>query len=695
MNHRQMLSLILGLVLLLGQGLVHAEWPGSRYQLKSPDGQVVTINTINQKREADSLVLYTSEYGPSSRTNPYGVEVAAVPVPGKANTYKVTRMTSIFTCESDEDLKKCGNMSIPPNGVVLSAMGNQREWLLKTLPMGAEFEVSQALVSESRFSISAVNPTPQTNPTGSGFPGTRGGNQMILYDSLYGQPTTGTNEFGYEVTVKEGRVIAQEGANSVVPAESGAFVLSGHGKARQWLLQNAPIGSKISLDNNTVISTIDKETYLYQLERLVSKIEALQPAKIPSEVKQKIQTLRQTAYILSDQEVSEKALALKQQLTPVLWQSYPTVSSASMRAVWHRPSEASLAEIRQSLDLLQKAGFNTIFLETYLHGDPIFKSRTFETYNIPQKLPFVQKDGDRDLLKTWLDEAHKRGMKVHVWFQTFYAGNRQFDKSMGSILTTYPQWANIQRSGLGQATLPASTLESGAYFLDPMNQEVQQFLLTLIDEIITRYPIDGFQLDYIRYPASFPQDRFSYVATTWGYTPFARKVFQDRFGKDPAELTPAADPELWAEWNNFKTRQIDRFVRKVRDDIKEKRPDMPLSVAIFPKVKESIERKHQNWLSWAQNGWVDFIAPMTLTSSLESIATDTREVQTGAAVPVITGIFGPFNGNNPTDVVDQVWTAFQAGAKGVAVFDTAHLTRQMAEALNMGLFKIEGPKKQK
>ncbi len=78
---------------------------------------------------------------------------------------------------------------------------------------------------------------------------------------------------------------------------------------------------------------------------------------------------------------------------------------------------------------------------------------------------------------------------------------------------------------------------------------------------------------------------------------------------------------------------------------------------------------------------------MTLTSSLDSISIDTKVVKEDTALPVITGVFGPFNGNSPSEVVDQVWAAFSSGAQGIAMFDTAHLTQKMAEALRTGIFK--------
>jgi hypothetical protein len=54
---------------------------------------------------------------------------------------------------------------------------------------------------------------------------------------------------------------------------------------------------------------------------------------------------------------------------------------------------------------------------------------------------------------------------------------------------------------------------------------------------------------------------------------------------------------------------------------------------------------------------------------------------TNGKVPVYSGIFGPFNDNPPEYVLSQINTAKEAGARGYVLFDTAHLTTRMLEAL--------------
>ena len=74
----------------------------------------------------------------------------------------------------------------------------------------------------------------------------RGENNTILYNSLFGN-YTGTNEFGKEYVVQNGKVIAINQANSFIPTD--AQVISVHGTA-QDAFAKVRIGDKIRIGEN-------------------------------------------------------------------------------------------------------------------------------------------------------------------------------------------------------------------------------------------------------------------------------------------------------------------------------------------------------------------------------------------------------------------------------------------------------------
>jgi uncharacterized lipoprotein YddW (UPF0748 family) len=704
-------------------------------KVTGPDGESHAITARNAVRGSEALILYDAAFGQFTKTNGYGVEVVAVPATSslkEAKSYQVTSVTNVWECQKDPALS-CGNAAIPEEGVVFSAMGSKREWLKKIKP-GDILHVQQAWFHHQQSPLDVINPSPANNPMGSGFPGFRASNQLIMYNSDYSQPSTGTNEFGFEVTVRNGIVTAQEGSDSSIPSDG--FVLSGHGRGRSWLIANAPIGARIELspEGDIVTSYTDFNTYVYQFDQ--------QWAQSPCADQAWREKGSVDSACIAIRDKKDRAVRLYQEGQPDLaaktivealenthrriWANYKAFPADAVRGAWHRPVEKTPVAVGQTLDKLKAAGINSVFLETFFHGYTIFPSNTYQEYGLPLQNPKFQ---GVDLLQTWVEQAHQRNMKVHVWFQTFYGGTKAY-LPPGPIFTKYPGWANVQYSALlplapsrqslkevptsvvsnvykspalsgpptGEkpavaATVPLkspeqpvpSTLELGGYFLDPANPEVQTFLLKLASEIVTRYDVDGFQLDYIRYPASFPSDRFSYRKTTWGYTDVSRKAFKAQYGVDPVDIDPK-NPEfesLWKAWNGYKVAQINNFVQKAAQTLRQKKTDIQISAAVFPDTESALALKHQDWSVWALNGWVDFYTPMTLSSAIKVVDRDIRNMLsvTQGKIPVYSGIFGPFNNNEAGHVLSQIDTAKQAGASGYVLFDTAHISAPMLEAL--------------
>jgi uncharacterized lipoprotein YddW (UPF0748 family) len=297
----------------------------------------------------------------------------------------------------------------------------------------------------------------------------------------------------------------------------------------------------------------------------------------------------------------------KQQWTQtrrLLWDNYPTDSHlgvAEIRGIWldrgtivRAKSEADLAKL---FDRFAAAGINTIFFETVNASYTIYPSKI-----APEQNPLTK---GWDPLKAAVKLAHERDMELHAWVWTFAAANQRHNiiigkpaDYLGPVLTANPDWANINNKG--------QIFDTGKKaFLDPANPEVQRYVSALLKEIATDYEVDGIQLDYIRYPFQDPNGSYSF-----GYGKAARQLFAKEAGIDPIKLSPRSSK--WTQWLNFRIEQIDNFVAETSSNLKQIRPDLKLSVAVFPfKKQERLLKIQQNWEEWARQAWIDFICPMT------------------------------------------------------------------------------------
>ncbi|MHC0065250.1 family 10 glycosylhydrolase [Nostoc sp. UIC 10890] len=326
----------------------------------------------------------------------------------------------------------------------------------------------------------------------------------------------------------------------------------------------------------------------------------------------KEQALAQARLIAKNlpQLIAQKNYALARQqwliAKTTLWQQFPVdrkLAQPEIRAVWldrgtivRAGSKAGLAQI---FDRLAQAGINTVFFETVNAGYTIYPSQVAKEQN-----PLIR---GWDPLEEAVKLAHERDMELHAWVWTFAAGNQRHNEILninpnypGPVLAAHPDWANYDNLG---NMIPAG---QGKPFFDPANPEVRQYLLKLYEEIVTKYKVDGLQLDYIRYPFQDPS-----AGRIYGYGKAARAQFQQLTGVDPVNISPS-QADLWQKWTKFRTEQVDSFVAQASQQLRQKQPNLILSVAVFPlQEAERIQKIQQNWETWARRGDVDLIVPMT------------------------------------------------------------------------------------
>lgn len=551
---------------------------------------------------------------------------------------------------------------------------------------------NEVVFSYTKNLINAINPTALTNKTGSYLPGARGINQLVIYTPNYGIRTN-TNEFGAEAVVEGNTVTELSGADSFIPKDG--LVISGHGRAKTWMNSVIKVGTKIYIDkeSNLIYTYTTSESYIFESEKKISEAEQMLeyyrssspdynwklPYSYISDAKNYVKKAEKNPEDV--QKYSQLAIeASNDALKSVL-----PYKNGELKGIWLRPTEKTEADIKASLDRLKSAGIDNIFLETYYHGKTIFPSKTMEAYGFtPQYEQFV----GIDPLEIWIREAHKRGMKVHTWFETFYAGNQNPDTNPQSILAMNPSWGNKTQKD-ADLTIPSrSASEHNGYFLDPANPYVQDFLVKLLEEIITRYKPDGINLDYIRYPNCISSNE----SANWGYTEFARNDFFMIYGVDPITLKKT-DP-MWQDWNNYRREQITNMVKKAGQI--GKRTNTYISAVIFPDRQSALTSKHQDWKIWSTRGYLNGLTPLFLTcdsKTANKMMTDVINAKSGST-DFYAGLFVTFMGGSDEDLIRQIHEARKVNANGVILFDYAHLNNKYINTLSKSVFASHSPIKQ-
>ena len=548
---------------------------------------------------------------------------------------------------------------------------------------------NEVIFNQSMFRVDVVDPVASTNWKGINYPGLRGSNQLVIYTPSFGYRTN-TNEFGTEAIVVGDTVTSLSGADSLIPANG--FVISGHGSAKKWINENIMVGAKISVDleKKTITSYITSDTFLYSAKEKIREVQNMMVyySQTCSSYNQRRteQNINKAKDLISraqkNGEDSQKYSSKAIDYANLAMSTVIPYDSNELKGVWIRPTYYDKKSIEDVLDRLCDSGINNVFIETYYHGKTIFPSQTMEKYG------FIKQYEDYvgfDPLRIWINEAHRRGIKVHIWFQTFYVGNKSPDTNPQYILAVHPEWANYQKKNADSDTIAYSVSEHNGYFIDPANPQVQNFLYELLSEIIERYQPDGINLDYIRYPQSLSPIYPNYDMSNWGYTSFARNEFKDMYGVDPIELK-TTDP-LWVYWKMYRSTKVTNFVRKAGMLCRAK--NVMLTAVIFPNRASAMDTKLQDWKNWSANNFVDGFTPLFLTCDDKTAINLIEEVlrNKSASTKLYAGLFVTFMNGSNSDLIKQIHAARRYSLNGLIIFDYAHLNDTYVSTLTESVFR--------
>lgn len=520
------------------------------------------------------------------------------------------------------------------------------------------------------------------------FPGGRGANKLVIYTPNYGIHT-GTNEFGTEAIVEENTVTSLSGADSTIP--SNGLVISGHGIAKNWINQNITVGSKVYVDvfNNKITVYTTSDSYTYEARAKIKEAKSMMDYyknsiddynyNLPASHIQIAEN-----YLKIAENENKNSIILKQYTQEAIDEANMAIKTSvpyiknETKGVWIRPTEKNADQIIATLDNLKANGFNSVFLETYFHGKTIFPSQTMNKYGFTVQNEIFE---GFDPLDVWIKEAHKRDIKVHIWFQSFYVGNQSPDYNPSSILAVRPDWGNKTKKNANSPKATMSASEHNGYFLDPANPEVHEFLLDLLSEIIDRYKPDGINLDYIRYPNATAGNDMN----AWGFTEYARNDFKNQYGKDPIELT-TSDVQ-WYDWNQYRRNNVTNFVKQVGGLGKEK--NVYISAVVFPDRASALASKQQDWRTWSVNNYINGFTPLFLTYDSKMLASMMNDVMNvkSPQTDLYAGLFVTFMGGAPEDLIRQIYETRKMNANGVILFDYAHTTPVYTSTLMASAFK--------
>lgn len=197
-------------------------------------------------------------------------------------------------------------------------------------------------------------------------------------------------------------------------------------------------------------------------------------------------------------------------------------------------------------------------------------------------------DPGYDPLKFMVEEAHKRGIEFHAWFNPYrIATNKNRSRlSRDNIAVKRPEW--VVEYG-------------GQMYLNPGIPGVDDYVVDTVVEVVKNYDVDAIHMDDYFYPYKVKNQEYPDESA---YRQYGGNFFSK------------------SEWRRD---NVNRLVEKLSVNIKKTKPNVKLGISPFgvwrnkstDPVRGSDTRAgvqnyddlHADILLWIEKGWIDYVVP--------------------------------------------------------------------------------------
>jgi uncharacterized lipoprotein YddW (UPF0748 family) len=353
-----------------------------------------------------------------------------------------------------------------------------------------------------------------------------------------------------------------------------------------------------------------------------------------------------------------------------------------VRGVWVvRTALESPRAVDSAIDEAHRAGANAVFVQVRGRGDAFYDSRLVVRSELLAGQP-----ASFDPLERVIAQSRARGLAVHAWFNVLLSANFSQRLSPDHVVARHPEWVMQPQSAARRAYTvgpPAllwlarqarGSADVEGIYLSPSAPGVAEHLESAVRELVRRYPVDGFHLDFIRYPSS-----------EYDYSKVALDGFARRLGVKTSEpwTLPARHP---AAWDEHRRSVLSDLAARLANAARSERPAVLVSAAVVPDEATALNHRYQDWPDWGARSLVDAICPMAYTadSRIFSAQVAQARARVGDRSRVWAGV-GAYRLDVP-GIVEKVQLARQAGAAGVILFSHESLRGQDVDRLKREAF---------
>ena len=247
------------------------------------------------------------------------------------------------------------------------------------------------------------------------------------------------------------------------------------------------------------------------------------------------------------------------------------------------------AEMIFLLDSLESIGINAIIFQVRPTADALYYS---ELEPVSHWLTGSQGSwGEQtpwDPLDWTIEEAHKRGMEVHVWLNPYRVNLAKTDTSVicaEHIFRRHPEWFWCYAK---------------QWYFDPGLDVTREWICTIVQDIVQNYDIQAIHMDDYFYPYPVGKQEL------------------------PDSLTFAAHPRGFENIRDWRRNNVNMAIQDISRTIKECKPEVEFGISPFGVWRNAsvdstgsattagitnYDDLYADIRLWIREGWIDYVLP--------------------------------------------------------------------------------------